>query len=821
MLNFGILWINARNIIYIKKFNDKKAIRLANDKLETKEFLSARWIPFATTYAIIKDRKQLFDMDFSTLAKKNFVIKPNKWSKWKWIYIVKFLWNIEINSQEKVEEEKNNLWNKIISKFKNFEHKIQKLPNFPHFYGINGKTINDNTFRRYIIDNLDGKNSMTNGVDKVIVEEKLLPGEWFKNFCKYWLADIRVIVFNLVPVWAMIRMPTKKSWWTANLASWWIGFWIDIWTWKVNSMFEKWKIYKWKFTNEFQSFKDLKIPYWDDILFLSSKIQYFVNLGYLALDWVITDEGPKLLEINARAGLEVQNISAIKLSRILDKVSDLKISDPEKWVEIAKTLFSKEKIKTVESKILYLSQNGKLEINSEEPLVYNELVVKVNINKSENYVSKEIFQLIKNNLKSETILNLYENDIIIKNVKFLMDETLGENEIVLWRSTSSQFLIKPIDKTKSNITIINTKDIEINQKNRLHMIDNIISEISKKIILSKILKPVNYLEELDKFIWNKWKYNPKFKYKRPENQELEDIQKKLLELQNEITIKKYNPKFSKLFLDKIQDLLYRTNLIKAYKKKNYKNILFYNEKLFGKIDNKLLKTSKDKIFEWKPENKDLLWKVLSIWDVKSEIEKHLNKKWIEWVDTIITSTTLARMTISMWKKVKIKINRLVPFQEWEMQSILAHEIDTHLIRYINGSKTWWNIFKEWVWYHIIDEEWLAIYNANKYLPNGYEKLSFYKKYFLLRESQKYSFAKLVDLVKFLYPEKRIEWIFNTILRMKKWIQDTSIVNEGAIFMKEKVYLDWYVKINKRVEKWWELKDMYKWKLKLEDLDFIK
>jgi len=36
------------------------------------------------------------------------------------------------------------------------------------------------------------------------------------------------------------------------------------------------------------------------------------------------------LEINARAGLEVQNISGIKLKNTLNKISDLKISDPEK-----------------------------------------------------------------------------------------------------------------------------------------------------------------------------------------------------------------------------------------------------------------------------------------------------------------------------------------------------------------------------------------------------------------------------------------------------------------------------------------------------------
>jgi hypothetical protein len=73
---------------------------------------------------------------------------------------------------------------------------------------------------------------------------------------------------------------------------------------------------------------------------------------------------------------------------------------------------------------LYLSQNGKLEIKNDEPLQYSELVVKVNINKSENYVSEEIFQLVKDNPKSETILDLYENNIVIKNIKFLMDETL-------------------------------------------------------------------------------------------------------------------------------------------------------------------------------------------------------------------------------------------------------------------------------------------------------------------------------------------------------------------------------------------------------------
>ncbi|HCY21111.1 TPA: hypothetical protein DIC40_04640 [Patescibacteria group bacterium] len=69
---------NARNLLYIKKFNDKKAIRLANNKLETKNFLSERGIPFAKTYGIISNRNELYDFDFSYLPKKTFVIKPNQ-----------------------------------------------------------------------------------------------------------------------------------------------------------------------------------------------------------------------------------------------------------------------------------------------------------------------------------------------------------------------------------------------------------------------------------------------------------------------------------------------------------------------------------------------------------------------------------------------------------------------------------------------------------------------------------------------------------------------------------------------------------------------
>ena len=91
MFNFGILGMNARNLQYVKKQNPRKAVRLADNKLQTKKFLGERGIPFAETYAVIRSRKQLVNFDFSTLPAKNFVLKPNHGSKGRGVCILKKL----------------------------------------------------------------------------------------------------------------------------------------------------------------------------------------------------------------------------------------------------------------------------------------------------------------------------------------------------------------------------------------------------------------------------------------------------------------------------------------------------------------------------------------------------------------------------------------------------------------------------------------------------------------------------------------------------------------------------------------------------------
>ena len=176
MLNFGILWINARNLLYIKKFNPKKGIRLANNKLETKIFLSERWIPVPETYWFIKNRKQLADFNFSYLPKNQFVIKPNEWSKGRWVLVTEFFnnWKIENWNIEKWKEyNKNNFkilskvfikWKKVLDQIFNFWLKNDVENNF--LYKINGKIINDYELKRYLLDILDWKYSMSYWPDR-------------------------------------------------------------------------------------------------------------------------------------------------------------------------------------------------------------------------------------------------------------------------------------------------------------------------------------------------------------------------------------------------------------------------------------------------------------------------------------------------------------------------------------------------------------------------------------------------------------------------------------------------------------------------------
>jgi len=770
---FGILWVNKRYLKYIKPFNPKKEIRLADSKLQTKKLLENLDIPHPKLLDIIKTRKELRNYDFSKYVWQDFVVKPNKWSKWKWILIC---------------------------------HMIDE-----NFIKTSSNIYSVDDFKKQIADILDGKYSLTMWNDIALIEEKIVPWDDFEIFCKYWLADIRVISMNLVPVMAMLRYPTKESDGKANIAKWGIWFGIDIAEWKIFSMYYKWKIYLKNFPKEYEHFKWKIIPYWDDILLYSSQIQYFTNIWYLGLDWVIAKSGPNLLEINARAGMEIQLVNWEWLENRLKKVEDMKITSPSKWVEISKTLFSKKTTNpTIKKDMIYLEQPWIIKISDEEE---KNIIVKVDLENKYNYASSE---LIPDFEKKYTIKF---NDVIWDNVKFQKNDKLW-NIITLWTKELEDFIIVPKKKDIKDFSIFNKDKYLTWEENIIIELDEDIDKLSKKLNISKLTKPTNYMEELDNFITWGGNYNPKFEYKYPSDKKLQNIEDDLNSIKERyFDIKsEYKSDLLLLFREKLEELEYKLALIRAYKKQDFKNIWKYNKLLYGEIDKELLNEAKTKINPFAEKN---LWRKLFINEVVSKVKKHLKEKELTDIKVQVESDLSSRILVKRWDPIIVSISKTSDFYEKEIDMLLAHEIDIHVVRYINWKKTWWKILQSGTWYYLKDEEWLAIWNSFQYIPDNYEKNAIYEKYFLIAQAEKADFVSLANIIKWIYPQDWLLKIFRRTMRFKRWIQNTAFKWEWTAYYKDKIYLDGYTKVKNWIDNWGDINKMLKWKYKIDDLDYIK
>lgn len=311
MVKLGdILGINARSAEYLR-LNTKMARKRADDKLLTKRILKKKNIPHPELLGVLSNHRKVNDFDWEKLS-GGFVIKPVKGFGGQGIMLVR----------KSVKESGKFL-----------------LPD--------GRRVTAEDLKLHSLDIVEGRYSHNNLPDKAMIEERIKIHPKFKKLAVGGAPDVRVIVFNKVPVMAMLRLPTEESGGKANLHQGAIGLGIDMATGITTYGVYKNEPIKY-FPDTDKKVNGITIPHWDKILRMAVQTQLATKLAYLSVDMLIdADKGPVVLELNDQPGLSIQLANMQGLKKRLERVEGIKVEDPEKGVRIAKALFASEFVKRV------------------------------------------------------------------------------------------------------------------------------------------------------------------------------------------------------------------------------------------------------------------------------------------------------------------------------------------------------------------------------------------------------------------------------------------------------------------------------------------
>jgi len=194
-------------------------------------------------------------------------------------------------------------------------------------------TIDD--LKNHIRNILDGNFSVSGVPSVAFFEERLQLLKLFKPYAYRGIPDIRIIVYNKIPVMAMLRLPTKASEGKANLQQGAVGVGIDLATGITTSAIQgKTKIIEYAPGTRLL-LSGIRIPYWKNMLDLAVRAQEISGLGFLGADIAIDREyGPVFLELNARAGLSIQIANLDGLKERLERIDGLKIKTAQRGVRV-------------------------------------------------------------------------------------------------------------------------------------------------------------------------------------------------------------------------------------------------------------------------------------------------------------------------------------------------------------------------------------------------------------------------------------------------------------------------------------------------------
>lgn len=380
-----VLGLNSRNHLYTSKYNSRIGKRIANSKLLTKRTLKKHQVRVPKTYAIIKTSEELERFDPNRLPTE-FVIKPNNGLGGQGIIVVE----------------------------RGGEYAGEWLTS-------EGETITAADIRLHLADILAGQYSMDDFADTAYIEERVRVHPVFAKYSYHGTPDIRVIVFNKIPVMAFVRLPTEESGGRANLFQGAAAAGIDLASGVTTYGVHHGRPVEY-FPGSRRKLGGIMIPQWDEILETAIRASEAVGLGYMAADIVLQPPleqldskkaakqvaVPMILEVNAQPGLKIQIANRAGLRDRLFRIKGLKVKDAKHGIRVAKALFADTKLmekglgrKTVgahETVIIY-GLNGiekeveaKIDTGADSSSIDRELAEEMGLLGADNYLYEDYFQ---------------------------------------------------------------------------------------------------------------------------------------------------------------------------------------------------------------------------------------------------------------------------------------------------------------------------------------------------------------------------------------------------------------------------------------------
>lgn len=275
-----VVGINRRNVELVYAHNPRRHYRYADDKLLAKELLASAGVGVPETLLVCDGLHSIAPALEKVATFDQFVIKPASSSGGQGILVI----------GDRVDA-----------------HTFRRA---------SGALLTQEAMRQHLASIVFGAFSDDLGdrayAERRVIAHPLLHGLWPEGLC-----DVRVITLEARPLMAMLRVPTRRSDGRANLHQGALGLALDLDTGEVFRALSRGQLLT-VHPDSGEALLGMRIPSWEDVLETAVRSARAFPLGYLGVDIVIDAVGrPLVLEVNARPGLEIQNVNGRGLGQAL------------------------------------------------------------------------------------------------------------------------------------------------------------------------------------------------------------------------------------------------------------------------------------------------------------------------------------------------------------------------------------------------------------------------------------------------------------------------------------------------------------------------